>query len=208
MLARNNWGSPQRPKKDIHEGARRTTKGHQGVGEDSRGIRQRSGRGKGFPPRGLKYLLRGQKINPPRDSKGLRKTRQGSVKGHEERHEGEKEIHQGSGSTRRSRLTSRISVDQYGAGYDRPWPRPRPGGPAPAPHRFSLRLPLGDSPPGGVIRICLGARASRPHPVPATASAPAGASGPGSKLGTWLTPCQGMRLCLGVYSCSFVVHLH
>ena len=111
----------------------------QGVGEDSRGIRQRSGRGKGFPPRGLKYLLRGQKINPPRDSKGLRKTRQGSVKGHEERHEGEKEIHQGSGSTRRSRLTSRISVDQHGADTTG-----RGHGLAARllpPHRFSLRLP-------------------------------------------------------------------
>ena len=74
--------------KDIHEGPRRTTKGHEGVGENSRGIRQRLGREKRFPPRAIKDLLRGQKMNPGRDSKGLEKTRKGSVKGHEERHEG------------------------------------------------------------------------------------------------------------------------
>ena len=39
-------GYPQRQKKEIHEGPRRTTKGHEGVGESSRGIRQRMGRGK------------------------------------------------------------------------------------------------------------------------------------------------------------------
>ena len=69
--ARRTKRYPQRPKKEIHEGPRRTTKGHEGVGENSRGIRQRLGREKRFPPRAIKDLLRGQKMNPRRDSKGL-----------------------------------------------------------------------------------------------------------------------------------------
>ena len=49
---------------------------------------------------------------------------------------------------------------------------------------------------GGVIRPLPGARASRPHPVPANFSAPA--SGPGCKPGT------RRSICLRVYWCLFV----
>ena len=74
-------------KKDIHEGARRTTRGHEGVGEGSRGIRQGSGRGKRLPSRALKHPFSGYGMNSPRDSGGLEKTRTVPEKGHQERRE-------------------------------------------------------------------------------------------------------------------------
>ncbi len=68
-------------KKEIHEGARRTTKGHEGVGESSRGIRQRLGGEKKFPPRALKYLLRGQNDESAKGSQGVGKDSKGVHEG-------------------------------------------------------------------------------------------------------------------------------
>ena len=77
----------------IHKGQkrypRRGTKDHEGPLRGWRRLKRvppKVGKGELISTKGVKYLLRGQKINPRRDSKGLEKTRKGSVKGHEERH--------------------------------------------------------------------------------------------------------------------------
>ena len=72
-------------KKDIHEGPRRFTKGHEGVGGASRGVRQGPRKGS---RKALGYPLRGKKRCLRRKSKGLEKTRKRSVKGHEEKPNG------------------------------------------------------------------------------------------------------------------------
>ena len=53
--------SAKEQKKEIHEGPRRTTKGHEGVGESSGGIRQRLGREKRFSTKGDKGSVKGAK---------------------------------------------------------------------------------------------------------------------------------------------------
>ena len=59
-----------------------STKGHEGVGGKSRGIRQRLGRGKRFPGRGKKISTKGHEERQ-RATKGLEKAQEGSAKGRE-----------------------------------------------------------------------------------------------------------------------------
>ena len=61
-----------------HEGPRRATKGLEKAQE---GFRQRSGRGNRIPRRALKYLLRGQKINPAKGHEGVGKDSKGVREG-------------------------------------------------------------------------------------------------------------------------------
>ena len=70
----------QQGKRVIHEGTRRKTKGHEGVGGESRGIRQRLGRGKRFPGRGKKISTKGHEERR-RATKGLEEAQEGSAKG-------------------------------------------------------------------------------------------------------------------------------
>ena len=57
-------------------------------------------------------------MNPRRDSKGLEKTRKGSVKGHEERHQGEKELST-KGHEERRRATKGLEKAQEGSAKGR-----------------------------------------------------------------------------------------
>ena len=77
-------GSPRVGKggEDVHEGRKGkgkkiSTKGHEGVGGGSRGIRQRSGRGKRFPGKGKKISTKGHEGV----GGGSRGIRQGSGRG-------------------------------------------------------------------------------------------------------------------------------
>ena len=100
---------PRRGTKD-HEGPLRSwrrlkkdppkvAKGRKGFHEKAKRYPRRATKNGEGPLRGWRRLKKDPpKVGqggPRRDSKGLEKTRKGSVKGHEERHYGKKEIHEG-----------------------------------------------------------------------------------------------------------------